>query len=75
MNERNWQPDVLGSPFENIIVDGGRDYSGRVQCVVIRLLAHDVDKAVVYVHGFSDYFFQRQMAEKFAAHGDRKSVV
>lgn len=69
MNERNWQPDVLGSPFENIIVDGGRDYSGRVQCVVVRLLAQDVDKAVVYVHGFSDYFFQRQMAEKFAAHG------
>ena len=25
--------------------------------------------AVLYVHGFADYFFQRHMAERFAAEG------
>lgn len=65
----NWQTDVLGAPFEYAIVDGGRDYSGCVQCAVVRCLARNAKRAVVYVHGFSDYFFQRQMAEEFVAHG------
>ena len=69
MKDMDWRTDVLGAPFEYAIVDGGRDYGGRVQCAVVRCLAQGAEKAVVYVHGFSDYFFQRQMAEEFVEHG------
>lgn len=64
-----WQADVLGGKFEYKIVEQGSDYSGPVQCAVVRLLCPNSRKALVYVHGFSDYFFQTQMAEEFVAHG------
>lgn len=69
MKNLKWQPDVLGAPFEFAIVDQGRDYSGEVRCAVVRRRVADSTRAVVYVHGFSDYFFQKSLAEAFAEHG------
>ena len=64
------EPDVLGAPYERQTIDLGRDDEGPVVATLVRRLADRPSRrAVLYVHGFSDYFFQRHMAERFAAEG------
>ncbi len=65
-----WRPDCLGDGFEMTYVTQPDDYSGHVRCAVVRHMAIEPTvKAVLYVHGYSDYFFQREMAEVFARNG------
>lgn len=70
VNRNDWQPDHLGAGFEMRHVIQSDDYSGHVRCTVIRRMADRKSvKAILYVHGFSDYFIQKEMAEMFAANG------
>ncbi len=65
-----WQPDVLGPGFEMRYVDQGTDYSGPVRSTVVRLRSDSPSgRGVLYVHGFNDYFFQDEMARRFADRG------
>jgi len=65
-----WQPDRLLPGFEALELDFPADYDGQVVATLVRLpTAHAERGAVLYVHGYSDYFFQRHMAERFAAEG------
>lgn len=66
----SWRPDPLLPGFEALGLAQPDDYEGAVVAVLVRLPAGDAPRgAVLYVHGFSDYFFQRHMAERFAAEG------
>ena len=65
-------PDPLGPAFQAQVLPQPLDYEGPVQAVLVRYLpppAEPAAGAVLYVHGFNDYFFQREMAEQYAAHG------
>jgi alpha-beta hydrolase superfamily lysophospholipase len=65
-----WQADSLLAGFEALELDFPGDYDGRVVATLVRLPAADAPRGpVLYVHGFVDYFFQRHMAERFAAEG------
>lgn len=65
-----WQPDRLLEGFEALELDQPEDYDGPVAATLVRLPAGDAPRGpVLYVHGYCDYFFQRHMAERFAAHG------
>jgi alpha-beta hydrolase superfamily lysophospholipase len=65
-----WSPDRLLAGFEALELPAADDYDGRVVATLVRLPAGDAPRgAVLYVHGFIDYFFQRHMAERFAAEG------
>jgi alpha-beta hydrolase superfamily lysophospholipase len=65
-----WQPDRLLPGFESLELALGDDYEGRVVATLVRLPVRDAVRGpVLYVHGFVDYFFQRHMAERFAAEG------
>jgi alpha-beta hydrolase superfamily lysophospholipase len=65
-----WQPDRLLPGFEALELPAPDDYDGRVVATLVRLPAADAPRGpVLYVHGFIDYFFQRHMAERFAAEG------
>lgn len=65
-----WQPDRLLPGCEALELPAPDDYDGRVIATLVRLPAGDAPRgAVLYVHGFIDYFFQRHMAERFAAEG------
>jgi alpha-beta hydrolase superfamily lysophospholipase len=65
-----WQPDRLLPGFEALDLPAPDDYDGRVTATLVRLPAADAPRGpVLYVHGFVDYFFQRHMAERFAAEG------
>lgn len=80
-----WIPDVLGDEFEQLTLDLGTDDQGPVVATLVRALPRrpslwarasgrrplldGVD--VLYVHGWSDYFFQRPLAKFWTDRGAR----
>jgi alpha-beta hydrolase superfamily lysophospholipase len=68
----DWMPDELGEGYEQHTIDLGvdPDGEGRIEATLVRHAApQEVEAAVLYVHGFSDYFFQKEMAEFFTERG------
>ncbi|WP_169515042.1 alpha/beta hydrolase [Hymenobacter norwichensis] len=67
-----YQPDPLGPDFQLRHLPQPDDYEGPVRATLVRHVpAPTSNRAVLYVHGFNDYFFQREMAAEYAAHGFR----
>lgn len=79
-----WVPDVLGEPFEQLTLPLGTDDEGEVVATLVRLLPSGAplgglfgdhrpfaDLDVLYVHGWSDYFFQARLARYWADRGAR----
>ncbi|GAA5147132.1 alpha/beta hydrolase [Microbacterium pseudoresistens] len=79
-----WVPDVLGEEFTQRTLPLGADDEGPLVATLVRALPRrtwwqriagdrreltDVD--VLYVHGWSDYFFQKPLARFFTARGAR----
>ncbi len=61
-----YQPDRLGEGFESKQLEMPDDYSGRVVTTLVRSASKcDTHKAILYVHGYNDYFFQKNMAQIF----------
>lgn len=57
-------PDVLGEPYLAETITLPPDDEGPVVAtLVVRRAAEPTTKAVLYVHGFCDYFFQTEYAE------------
>lgn len=64
------EPDLLGPPYERHTIDLGSDDEGPVVATLVRRRAERPSRrAVLYVHGFVDYFFQTHVADFFAARG------
>jgi alpha-beta hydrolase superfamily lysophospholipase len=62
--------DVLGSPYEQRVLDLGEDDEGAVVATLVTLKApRPTGRAVLYLHGFVDYFFQTHLAEFFTQRG------
>lgn len=62
--------DVLGEPYRAETLMLAPDDEGPVVATLVsRRAAEPTTKAVLYVHGFADYFFQAQYAEWWVAHG------
>ncbi|MBM7505403.1 alpha/beta hydrolase [Agromyces aurantiacus] len=71
-----WLPDVLGSPFECAELELPADAEGPVSATLVRRVRDEVIDGpgvfdVLYVHGWSDYFFQRDLAEYWVSRGAR----
>ncbi|MBA6153992.1 alpha/beta hydrolase [Gelidibacter maritimus] len=63
-------PDILGDEFEQRTLTLKDDYEGKVIATLIRRQTTIPSaKAILYIHGFSDYFFQDQMAKRFNKEG------
>jgi alpha-beta hydrolase superfamily lysophospholipase len=70
----SWEPDILGEGYSRHELDLGTDPDGEgsIGAVLVRRepAADEVTRGVVlYVHGFSDYFFQTELADTFARRG------
>jgi alpha-beta hydrolase superfamily lysophospholipase len=64
------QPDILGDSYEMIRLDFPDDYEGQVVATVVRYKEQPHGRhAVLYIHGYNDYFFQRHVAEFYASRG------
>lgn len=70
-NERtNEHPDTLGDGFTAERFEMGSDYSGEIHSTLVRLRPFvESKRAVLYIHGFNDYFFQSEMAHRFRDSG------
>ncbi|MDF2558863.1 MAG: alpha/beta hydrolase [Microbacterium sp.] len=80
-----WIRDVLGDEFQQLTLDLGTDEQGPVVATLVRALPSEpalwerirgrwplldgVD--VLYVHGWSDYFFQKRLARFWTSRGAR----
>jgi alpha-beta hydrolase superfamily lysophospholipase len=68
----SWQEDVLGSPYEAAKLSLRPDSEGDVQATLVRRRVtpgEDSDRAVIHVHGFADYFFQKPAADFWVSRG------
>jgi alpha-beta hydrolase superfamily lysophospholipase len=60
----------MGKGFKQATIVQPSDYEGSVTCTIIRKTTPGKSaKAVLYVHGFNDYFFQEEMAERYIREG------
>lgn len=56
--------DVLGADYEQRVIQMPADEEGEVICTIIRKKANAPStKAVLYIHGFCDYFFNKELAQ------------
>ncbi|MCU0442693.1 MAG: alpha/beta hydrolase [Bacteroidia bacterium] len=65
---QQYQPDILNGFEQTSLIQPG-DYDGKVITTIVRKTQIGNTKAVLYVHGFSDYFFQEEMANQFIQNG------
>jgi alpha-beta hydrolase superfamily lysophospholipase len=70
----DWTPDALGDGYAQHVLELGPDPDGEgpVAAVIVRRdpgAGTAVRGAVLYVHGFNDYFFQTALADYFAESG------
>ena len=64
------ETDVLGWPYERHTINLGTDDEGPVVATLVRRRADSPSRrAVLYVHGFVDYFFQTHLADFFVENG------
>ena len=65
-----YQTDILGEDYQQARLNFPDDYEGQVTATLVQKKANiPTQKAVLYIHGFIDYFFQTEMAEQFNQHG------
>jgi alpha-beta hydrolase superfamily lysophospholipase len=75
MGDIQWKPDILGDGYTQTVLELGTDPDGEgqlIDAVLVRREPRDgevAQGAVLYVHGFSDYFFQTELADFFAHRG------
>src|ERR1700719_4012477 len=74
MGDIEWKPDILGDGYTQTVLGLGADPDGEglIEAVLVRREPRDgevAQGAVLYVHGFTDYFFQTALADFFAACG------
>lgn len=61
--------DILKDNFERRTITLKDDYEGNEIATLIRRLPESQSfKAILYIHGFNDYFFQAEMANQFNRH-------
>ncbi|MGD0556614.1 MAG: alpha/beta hydrolase [Streptosporangiaceae bacterium] len=74
MNNPRWQPDHLGEGYSQHVLELGTDPDGEgsIAAVLVRREPRQqqaISGVVLYVHGFSDYFFQTALADFFTERG------
>ncbi|MEG2067115.1 MAG: alpha/beta hydrolase [Tannerellaceae bacterium] len=63
-------PDVLGNEYLRRTICMPDDYEGKVVCTLVKKPElPNVHQAILYIHGYNDYFFQQQLGDSVNAHG------
>lgn len=65
-----YKEDILKSGFEQTVIPLKDDYEGsNIATLIRRRVAITSNKAILYIHGFNDYFFQEELASVFNKNG------
>ncbi len=60
--------DILGRPFEQLTLPLGEDAEGELVATLVRYSnPQPTTRAVLYIHGFVDYFFHTELASRYIA--------
>ena len=63
-------PDVLGDNYLRRTIQMPDDYEGKVVCTLVKKpQLPETKQAILYIHGYNDYFFQKQLGDSVNAHG------
>ncbi|WP_308121708.1 alpha/beta hydrolase [Actinotalea ferrariae] len=65
----DWRPDVLGEDWEALTLPLRPDEQGEGVATLVRRRSPRHRRAVLYVHGYVDYFFQRHLGEAWEEMG------
>ncbi len=61
-----YHPDILGEGYEQRTILMGEDHSGEIVTTLVRRTPLiDSERAILYIHGYNDYHFQREMGDRF----------
>lgn len=63
----DWATDLLGDGYESRHIYTGESYDGATRTTLVRRTSQCGDssrRAVLYVHGFNDYFFQSELGKR-----------
>lgn len=63
-----YTPDILQG-YEQQTIEMSPDYEGDVVCTLIRKPLSGVKQAVLYIHGYNDYFFQSELGDSIQSYG------
>jgi alpha-beta hydrolase superfamily lysophospholipase len=64
------EDDVLGAPYERMTIELDPDDEGPVVATLVRRRCPvPTHRAVLYVHGYTDYFFQTHLADFYVGQG------
>lgn len=67
--DTTWHADILDG-YEARYVNHGKSFDGPCRSTIIRKLSSKgCKRAYLYIHGFNDYFFQKEMGERFVDSG------
>jgi alpha-beta hydrolase superfamily lysophospholipase len=62
--------DLLGTPYERMTIELDDDDEGAVVATLVRRRCETPTvRAVLYIHGYTDYFFQTHLADFFVEQG------
>ena len=65
-----YEEDILGEGFQRTTLSLRDDYEGSAVATLVRRLSDTGNgRSVLYIHGFNDYFFQREMAWRLNERG------
>lgn len=64
-----FREDILGAPYEAAELPLRPDEEGEVTATLVRRLVPGSDQAVLYIHGYNDYWFQTHLADHYVAAG------
>ncbi|WP_081829688.1 alpha/beta hydrolase [Paraoerskovia marina] len=73
-SDEGWVTDLLGPDYQRLTLDLGTDDEGDVVATLVRYRPKTDEpvrpaRAVLYLHGWSDYFFQTGLAEYWHGQG------
>jgi alpha-beta hydrolase superfamily lysophospholipase len=65
-----YRQDILGEEFEQTTLQMKADYEGDVCSTLVRIKTETLSsRNILYIHGFNDYFFQRELGKRFKNKG------
>lgn len=69
MATREWSPDILDG-YESATLNFPDDYDGAVVATLVRRCTNaNSKKAILWIHGYTDYFFQTHVGDAFIEQG------
>lgn len=64
-----YRPDILGNGYLSRTIQMSVDKQGELVCTLVKKTIPGKRCAILYVHGYNDYFFQSQLGDSIYKHG------